>query len=444
MRTPGDDGPTTHIPALERRMFDTSPLGFQLMHGAPATRTPRAPLSPILSRATTTAAVMPRTPAMPGAWPSNAALAEAVAPVDAHVRALAQRWRECGHPEGVRLAHPRFVSALQKCYLDRALAAFGHTLPMDEATREPGLLVDGKFVGWRDLDARFEFRSGGIVERETKQVFTYLEDGLTAWDPKQWSVARPMKHLPEGQRPDTPQLVLYSSSNLHAWFELAHSDGRVYSFGMQNERGLEGMQRYFARSTTAQVTCPDAMQHARPPDMRVPLPIDEATFDRLLTRVTKYNELGLHFNWPVDNCNNFANHFASLAGTKIDIQRNLLEIALPESVNSTYSAVPSAVRAAIRAAGTLIGCLGPNLLMNGMLAFLGGFQAVDRTGEVADERPHALLEGSTSLVLKNQALINSPYAFRAWMRGNGAEMLRPPALAHASAQVQEIDDLGVD
>ena len=257
---------------------------------------------------------------------------------------------------------------------------------------------------------RFSFSKEGVTETATGQVFSYFAEGLTAWNPEQWTKLKPLKVLPEGRRPTTPVLEIVSRKDgFHAWVRVIHPSGEVFSVGMLDE--LHGPKMgNIAQSRHAVFRCPDVYEFLEDEPNLATVPLDDSVYDKIIHRLEKYNELGAHFNWVDQNCNTFTAHIAHLAGKDdIDLRTNFGRMVTPPALRH---ATPEPIRAAISKAMDVIGALGMNQILNGLLALLGGTRGARPRGEDRGPEVGALLTSPLDFVTSSKLQIDWPKNLR--------------------------------
>jgi len=413
--------PTAIAPGPRRARASSSPAAFTAPTPRPSTPASTRPPTPAAADERAPAAPSPKADAFEAAEAPSLASLQALAarvavqdeepPPPSEREALANEWLRRGLDRSIEARFPRFARAMLAARLDRALAFYGHTFGQT-AQGEPTLLVEGKPVPWSELERRFTFEGRKVQAGD--QEYTYFANGLEPWAPRNFKKLRPMKVLPEAERPTTHQLEIVIHQRDHAWIRLLEPNGNVTSLGLLSSEGAAAFNA-MARTVRGEFSCPDPFEQVPGEKRSVALPIDPSVFDRIVERVEKYNEIGPGFNWYQFNCGSFAAHMAQLAGEKIDLRAHLMHLLVPEQL--TWF-VPEPLQFCVREAAAFIGNFGGNQASNAVLALLGGFEGV----KAGQENLGSILDGPENLVFgESKFFIDHPDKMRAWQRKKLAE-----------------------
>lgn len=253
---------------------------------------------------------------------------------------LLKKWFKLNFSTEIFFGYPDFVSFLFKHHLDKNLKLFGHGI--ETFGGMPHLKVNGKWKSWDWIKENIDVVDGTFCDKDTRQRYTYLENGLTFWDSTQWTTGIRLCNVPNPDRVWKLQVVTsllpptWISSLLdpglnyrggHAYIRLINPFGDVYSYGRwRHEKDLvtNGGQLMNVRS---QIRCPDTAEFM-PRDLVVTtLPIDASTAYEIEDYIQTTAQAVPPFHFFESNCTTFVVEVLQKAGITLNIRSHISEIA---------------------------------------------------------------------------------------------------------------------
>lgn len=205
------------------------------------------------------------------------------------------------------LSYKHCVDFFRQTNLHSLISYYGHVVTLDQKNR-PCLRVLDQFTPMDEVLARFEVREGlreyMIIEKETGRRWTYLSHGLQPYDPE-----TQMTPFAFGKPQQSHTITFYfmaegglSVSEIrhlsrHSWINLTKPDGSIYSVGHLG---------------TGAIRSPDIFEYVHGRRKAVTFPVDETTFQRILSEIhsAQLNDTDA-FNYLTNNCSSFAAKTAS-------------------------------------------------------------------------------------------------------------------------------------
>lgn len=243
-------------------------------------------------------------------------------------------------------ANEGFYDFASKTHLERYLMHYNHTLDVDPKTNKLSIWYNENYIEWT-LAKSF------IIENEKESLTTpkspwkYGMHGIQNSDLYDWSELKPYKTEDPANWNHQYLLELCAccvdsprKNGDHSWFRLKTPTGEVYSVGLYRpeKRGPIDNFRFPLKVKHGYLMQPDVSEFFPTPIQEIKFSISKEIFDNIVKKVEedKRNERGLHFQAISNNCTQYTNSVAAIAGVTLPTDCYVWKVLCPEKALTVY------------------------------------------------------------------------------------------------------------